>query len=759
MVSDTSNPIFQLAVQFVNQTGKSLFLTGKAGTGKTTFLKFIRENSFKKMAVVAPTGVAAINAGGTTLHSFFQLPFGPYIPIARSGWDTDHSGATDPNSLFTNIRFNHNKRELLQELELLVIDEISMVRADVLDAVDTILRHFRQQPLLPFGGVQMLYIGDLFQLPPVVPDEEWKLLQHHYKSPFFFDAQVLQQAAPLYLELKKIYRQNEADFIHILNNIRNNRASRQDLELLHTHYQPDFIPPKGDNYITLTSHNAKADGINQEELGKLIGKRHAFEASVTGEFNDKAFPAERTLHLKEGAQIMLIKNDKGESRRYFNGKIGTIKKLSAEKIVVVFPGEPDDLTLEKETWKNIRYNYDKEKDKIEEEELGTFSQYPVRLAWAITIHKSQGLTFEKAIIDAGASFAPGQVYVALSRLTSLNGLVLRSRINPHSISTDERVIGFTDSRLSDSILEQQLQEEQLFFISQSLIRSFNWSKLVEQLQANYDEYGHRQFPDKIKAIELGKQLLDKAIAQQETAVKFSRQLDQLSVNAAEDGYGLLQQRTQAGAGYFIRALEDELIAPLQQHISEIRIKQKVKKYLQTLQELKILFTRKKQQVEEALQMVVGLTKGVDTTNLLSELQERRKAREAALEEGTASPSGDAAAPGSSTGPGTKPQKGETHRITLRLYKEGTPIAEIATRRGLALTTVESHLASFIPTGEIDIKELVPEHKMPLIIAAIKEIGGAALGPIKSRLGDNYSFGEIRCVMNYLRHTAPQENTP
>ncbi len=761
MVTDTSNPIFELAVQFVNQTGKSFFLTGKAGTGKTTFLKYIRENSFKKMAVVAPTGVAAINAGGTTLHSFFQLPFGPYVPTPQLGWDKDHSGVTDPNSLFKNIRFNGNKRELLQELELLVIDEISMVRADVLDAVDTILRHFRQQPLIPFGGVQMLYIGDLFQLPPVVSKEEWELLQPHYKSPFFFDAQALREAAPLYLELKKIYRQNEADFIHILNNIRNNRASRQDLDQLHEYYQPDFTPPKEANYITLTSHNAKADGINQAELSKLRGKQHAFEASVTGEFNDKAFPAEKTLNLKEGAQIMLIKNDKGETRRYFNGKIGTIKKISGDKITILFPNEPDELTLEKETWKNIRYHYDKEKDKVEEEELGTFSQYPIRLAWAITIHKSQGLTFEKAVIDAGASFAPGQVYVALSRLTSLHGLVLRSRILPHSISTDERVIGFTESRLSDSVLEEQLHQEQLFYISGSLVRSFNWSKLVEQLQAHYADFDHRQMPDKIKAIELARQWLDKALLQQETAAKFSRQLDQLLINAAEDGYRQLQQRTQAGADYFMRGLEEELMQPLQQHISDIRVKQKVKKYLQTLQELKTLFTRKKQQIEEALQMVEGLTKGIATTNLLSDLQEQRKAREGSPERGTGVTAGSSGSPTEANGKpqSTKPQKGETNRISLQLYKEGISIADIATQRGLAATTVESHLASFIPTGEIDIKELVPEKKLPRIIAAIKEIGGTALGPIKSRLGEDCSFGEIRSVMNYLRHTASQDNKP
>ncbi|HXO77597.1 MAG TPA: AAA family ATPase, partial [Puia sp.] len=332
MLSDPHNPVFQLAVQFVNQTARPIFLTGRAGTGKTTFLKFIRENSFKKMAVVAPTGVAAINAGGTTLHSFFQLPFGPFIPTPQYGWNPEGPGFSDPNSLFKNIRFNASKRELLQELELLIIDEISMVRADMLDAVDAVLRHFRQQPLSPFGGLQVLYIGDLYQLPPVVSKEEWNLLQHHYASPFFFDAHVTRQSPPVYLELNKIYRQNEAEFIRLLNNIRNNRMEPEDLEKLHDYYQPEFIPSKRDNYITLTSHNVKADSINREELDKLKGRSVAFEASVTGEFNDKAFPAEKTLTLKEGAQVMLIKNDKGETRRYYNGKIGTVKKIADDKL-------------------------------------------------------------------------------------------------------------------------------------------------------------------------------------------------------------------------------------------------------------------------------------------------------------------------------------------------------------------------------------------------------------------------------------------
>src|ERR1700722_5870443 len=276
--SDSSNYIFQMAVQFVNQTNKHVFLTGKAGTGKTTFLKYIKENSFKKTAVVAPTGVAAINAGGVTMHSFFQLPFGPYVPSQTNEWN---SNVTNRHNLFKNIRFNNNKRELLRELELLIIDEISMVRADMLDAVDAILRHFRQQPLLPFGGLQVLYIGDLYQLPPVVSKEEWKLLESHYQSPFFFDAQVIRQSPPVYLELNKIYRQNEARFIHLLNNIRNNRATPEDIELLRDYYQPDFIAPKNDHYITLTSHNARADSINQEELNKLRGSLQTFTATVT----------------------------------------------------------------------------------------------------------------------------------------------------------------------------------------------------------------------------------------------------------------------------------------------------------------------------------------------------------------------------------------------------------------------------------------------------------------------------------------------
>ena len=722
---DDGNHIFQLAAQFINQTGKPVFLTGKAGSGKTTFLRYIKENSFKKMAVVAPTGVAAINAGGVTMHSFFQLPFGPFLPA-------------DQANLLKNVRFNADKRQLLQELELLIIDEVSMVRSDMLDAIDTVLRHFRNQPGQPFGGVQLLYIGDLFQLPPVISDGEWDILKRYYKSPFFFDAKALQQEAPLYLELQKIYRQNDADFIHILNNIRHNQATQADLVRLHEHYIPGFEPAKADNYITLTSHNAKALDINQTALDSLPGHEYAFEAVLTGEFNEKSFPAEKILQLKEGAQIMFIKNDKGETRRYFNGKIGTIKEMNAEKIQVTFPGEEGELTVEQETWKNIRYQYNNDKDSIEEEELGTFKQYPIRLAWAITIHKSQGLTFEKAIIDAGASFAAGQVYVALSRLTAMDGLILRSRIHPHSISTDPRVIAFTESKLAEGALQKELEEEQKKFISRSLIQSFSWGKLVDGLQTNYDEHDHRQFPEQRKAVLLGKEWLDKAIVQQETAVKFTRQLEHLLAAAPENGYAPLQQRTQAAAAYFTKALQEELITPLEQHINEYKIKLKVKKYVKSLHELNLLFTRKKQQIEQAAKIASGLTTGMDAAALLSVLQEMNPWVGGAAE-------------------GGKSLKGSSHRISLELFKAGNTVDDIVTLRGMTKSTVESHLASFIGTGEIDVKELVPAHKIEIILSTIESVGGSSLSPIKQKAGDDYSFGEIKAVMNYLAFINLQKN--
>ena len=495
------NVIFKLAEEFISQTSRAVFLTGKAGTGKTTFLKHIKETTSKKTVIVAPTGVAAIHAGGTTIHSFFQLPFSPFIPEIQKGSERS-ADMSDKYSLLKNLKIESEKRNLFRVLELLIIDEVSMVRCDVLDAIDTILRHFRRRPFTPFGGVQVLFIGDMFQLPPVVPDDQWAILGNYYEGPFFFHARVIEQSKPLYLELKKIYRQTDELFIRILNNIRNNEVEEEDLIRLNQRYLPEFEPPPDEYYITLTTHNHKADSINAAALEKLSTPLFSFEGEIEGDFSERNFPTDRVLNLKEGAQVMFVKNDMEKVRRYYNGKIGTIKHIETDRIVVVFPNEAAELIVGKDTWNNIRYTVDPTSNQVEEEILGTFTQYAIRLAWAVTIHKSQGLTFERAIIDAGKSFAAGQVYVALSRCTSLDGVVLCSRIFRNSIMTDERVIRFAREESSPEELTPILEESRYQNVINSLLNVFDLSAIADELENFQHRLETRKFKDKGSAAEL-----------------------------------------------------------------------------------------------------------------------------------------------------------------------------------------------------------------------------------------------------------------
>ena len=738
-LSDPNNTIFQKAIAFVNQTSKHLFLTGKAGTGKTTFLKYIKENSFKKMAVVAPTGVAAINAGGVTMHSFFQLPFAPFIPTQKNDWEVFNGKVTNQHSLFKNLRLTSAKRDLLRELDLLIIDEVSMVRADMLDAVDAVLRHVRRQPFIPFGGVQMLYIGDLFQLPPVIRNDEWSVLKEYYDSPFFFNAQSVKQAFPVYIELKKIYRQTDLSFINVLNNIRNNICTKEDLEKLHEHYKPDFAPAKEENFITLTSHNEKADLINRRELQKLHGENHSYNAEISGEFYDRSFPAEEILNLKAGAQIMFIKNDKGEFRRFFNGKIGVVKNIVGDKIYISFPNETDTLTLEKETWQNVKYNYNKASDKIEEEELGTFRQYPIRLAWAITIHKSQGLTFDKAIIDAGASFAPGQVYVALSRLTSLKGLVLHSRIHPNCISTDERVLEFVKSEESEGQLENILKEEQEIFIKQSLLKGFSWQKVEDALDVHKENILGRDLPKKEESLEwIGS--LQKSVEEiSEVSKKFIRQLGQLY---GSEGYSQMYDRTRAAVDYFSKAIDEKLLLPLDRHFDGMKKEKKVKKYLSETAELKKVVLRQKQVLNRTLELAEGLMKADKDLMLQAEKIHQPIKIDLAKEEEAVKRSG-------------RLPKGETARVSLQLYKDGKTISQIAAERNLTYNTIEGHLSEFITTGEVEVHELISPSKLETVLEILKtEKVLPNSGILKSKLPNDFSYGEIKAAMKYWEVTAP-----
>jgi hypothetical protein len=413
---------FELAEQFALQTNKHFFLTGKAGSGKTTLLRQIAKQTTKNFVVVAPTGVAAINAGGVTIHSQFNLPLSSFIPTSDS---VNLNLVTNRRALMEHMQFRKEKRKVLQEMELLIVDEISMVRADILDAIDFVMRKVRRREK-PFGGVQVMLIGDMHQLPPVVKEPEWAILKHYYASPYFFDSLVWKQLDAAEIELKKIYRQSDARFVRLLNNIRHQQLDEDDYEELKKRYNPGFRPTE-EGYILLATHNNKANAVNETELKKLEGRPYAFEADITGDFPEHIYPCEKYLQLREGAQVMFTRNDAADGK-YFNGKLATVKKLTYDNITVTFQNNNEDFVLKKEVWENVSYTVDQSKDKINKDVIGTFSQYPLRLAWAITIHKSQGLTFDKVIIDAGNSFAAGQVYVALSRCRTLDGIVLHSLI-------------------------------------------------------------------------------------------------------------------------------------------------------------------------------------------------------------------------------------------------------------------------------------------------------------------------------------------
>ena len=459
-----TNPELRLAEAFVEETDCPVFLTGKAGTGKTTFLQELAGRTSKRLIVTAPTGVAAINAGGVTLHSFFQLPFGPMVP-----------GDT---SFFARHRFSRDKRNIVRSLDLLVIDEISMVRADLLDGVDAVLRRYRGNDQ-PFGGVQLLMIGDLHQLAPVVREPEWQLLRAHYASPWFFASIALQRTNVVPVELLRVYRQADDHFVDLLNRIRSGRVDAATLEELNSRYAPDFVPDEG--CITLCTHNSRADAVNRARLDALPGARHRFTASIDGDFPEYAFPTAAELELKEGAQVLFVRNDTAAEKRWYNGKIGTITQISAHGVEVRCPGEDERILVERVEWENVSYTVDPETTEITRKVVGSFSQYPLRPAWAITIHKSQGLTFDRAMIDAEAAFAFGQVYVALSRCRTFEGLLLRAPIPPQAVRTDPAVLAFNAALAERKPDEAALQAARIRTQQRLLLACFDFGRLENLL--------------------------------------------------------------------------------------------------------------------------------------------------------------------------------------------------------------------------------------------------------------------------------------
>ena len=584
-----SNPQLELANNFVQHTNRNIFLTGKAGTGKTTFLHQLKKTSHKRMAVVAPTGVAAINAGGVTIHSLFQLPFGPYIPQENA----------DQQTAFKK-QFNREKINLIKSLDLLVIDEISMVRADVLDAMDDVLRRYRNRTK-PFGGVQLLMIGDLHQLSPIVKREEVQLLQPYYDTMYFFSSRALKQTPLVNIELKHIYRQADTSFIYLLNAIRENRITQQVLNDLNKRYVPDFEPNQEDGYITLTTHNQSAQRLNDQKLADIKQSIHQFKAVVHGEFPEYAYPTDSDLKLKVGAQVMFVKNDSSRDKLFYNGKIGKVIRVIDDVIYVKCAGDDDEIGVSPMIWQNIKYALNPATKEVQENIAGSFTQYPLRLAWAITIHKSQGLTFEKAVIDAEDAFTHGQVYVALSRCKTLEGMVLSSPLKGKSVITDQIVANYSIESERNAPTENSLLEAKKTFQEVLLRELFDFNpikyKFFALLKAG-EENDHLlagKFAETLHQIKADAEKQIYAVAD-----KFQQELNQLlQQNYLPENHEILQERIKKASIYFLSKLEPMLLLPVKNLTVETDNKAIRKVVLAALNGLKQEIIIKSQVIKEA----------------------------------------------------------------------------------------------------------------------------------------------------------------
>ena len=695
------------AWEFAEHTGISIFLTGKAGTGKTTFLKALKEHSSKRIIVVAPTGVAAINAGGVTIHSFFQLPLSPYVP-----------GTTFKDR----YDFGKEKRRIIRTLDMLVIDEISMVRSDLLDAIDNVLRRYRD-PTLPFGGVQLLMIGDLHQLTPVVTPRDEELLRPYYDTPYFFGSHALQQTSYVTIQLTHVYRQQDQVFIDILNHVRDGVPTAEDLARLNARCKPMFIPKPEEGYIRLTTHNRMADSYNDNELHKLPGKRYVFKAEIEKEFPESSYPADVNLELKQGAQVMFIKNDPSPSHLYYNGRIGHVVGFEEGKIVVKCPGDDYTISVEPAEWENTRYAINEETKVIEPQVLGVFRQYPLRLAWAITIHKSQGLTFEHAIIDASASFASGQVYVALSRCKSLEGLVLASQIQPRNI------IG--DARVNDYIARQQTEAEKSIealpalkeeYYRTQLYDLFNFMPLFaaeQQLHRLLLEY-FRQFPkltnyhgtviDQLKQKVIDVALRWRTVIQQTTA-------EGLHAPA-------FLERVKRSAAYFVTELEKMLPDAIEKtKMASTNNKRGMQLFDERYKDLWLAYLSKDRllrAMEETPFTVSAYMQAKQEATLDAMDVVMPGSRPRKRKSSVASPVSTSSTE-RTTSKAAKAPRVSTYVQTYTLFRQGKTPQQIAEERHLALSTILSHLVPYVSSGQISADKIIDGEKVKAIRHAIAQL--------------------------------------
>ena len=737
-------------LQFINQTQKSVFLTGKAGTGKTTLLREIIQTTHKNTVVVAPTGIAALNAGGVTIHSMFQLPFGGFIPDNSSPHYSESTKFETKATLRRHFKMSGLKKSVIRNMELLIIDEVSMLRADLLDAIDFMMQTVRKRNTA-FGGVQVLYIGDLLQLPPVIRDEEWRTLKTYYKGKFFFHSHVVQLNPPLYIELSKIFRQTDDTFISVLNNLRNNQISQQDIQTLNQYVKPDFDLKANKGYITLTTHNNKADSMNAQALEDLKGKVVIYKPVITGDFPDKIFPVEQELKLKVGAQIMFVKNDLSFDKHYFNGKMGVIKSLGSQEILVHFPEENKTIEVEKYEWQNIRYKVDPATKEIDEEVLGTFVHYPVKLAWAITVHKSQGLTFDKAALDVSQVFLPGQAYVALSRLRSLEGLILLSPLRMNGISNDQDVMDYSLNKASDTFLANALHFETKNFIHNYLINTFDWSELAQEWRNHrfsYNENSEVSGKSKHavwakKQTEVIEQLLD-------PSQKFIGQLNKLFAIETVDLNHILE-RVQAAFSYFLKPMDD-LVFEILWKIEEVKRIKKAKMFYEELLVLEEVQTKAVLRLMKAKLLIETVVAGetiskekLTSLEIKSYISRKTEAIQNQFKELNITLIDDEKDVERYTSKKSKtavPKK-STVQETYELWVDKKSIDDIATIRVLTKQTIYSHFVKLIQTKAVAIAEVLPEDKIQDLAAAFAGYREESLNPLMEKHGHKFSWEEAR----------------
>ncbi|MEX2597440.1 MAG: helix-turn-helix domain-containing protein [Salibacteraceae bacterium] len=749
------------AARFVNSTSSHIFLTGKAGTGKTTFLRDIAQKTYKRFVIVAPTGIAALNAKGVTIHSQFLLPFGSFIPVKDpSGSISDSGSFYTQNTLVRKHPINATRKNVLRDIDLLIIDEVSMLRADVLDAIDYRLRHARRNYQQAFGGVQLLMIGDLFQLPPIVKDHEWNILRDYYSGAWFFHSLALRESGFVNIELDKIFRQQDDAFIRILNHLRNDACTSEDLAELNKCYLSKSERQKHSNAITLTTHNNRANRMNDQALKALKGEMFEFKASVENDFHESMFPVNEVIQLKEGARIMFIKND-NQDGKFFNGKLATVQSLDKDEIIVLPDEEKEAFKVPKMVWENRKYHVDEESKELEETVIGTFTQYPIKTAWAITVHKSQGLTFEKAIIDVEQAFAAGQVYVALSRLRSLDGLILESPISNASVSTDQDVVSFSKERAKQDDLNEILSARQQEFLHDRLLQSFRLDDVLQRIYFfKQKEAGKLEFEEETMRQAIS-ELESRLKSEQVIGVKFQGQLKRI-LQSGDQGH--LLTRLKKGAEYFHKTLF-ECLRQLLGHASDVKDFTRTKTYLNGLMEIDQLLMKKLVEVNEVVSLCEQILQQKDIEkndkiraqitserlDLIKEIEQSKGTNPIKTER----KSGRKRKSASVSKP--KKQKGETYKVTLGLIKEGKTIEEVAETRGMAISTIEGHAARLIADGSVDINAFLQKEEVQEVAKAIAKTESESIKETVERLGGNYSFGQVRMVQSLMQQLTEKES--